>query len=106
MPANITKKIEKRFYILISVVILSLILGLFVLFKKSPVKSKGKRWAKDAFSLFRESKLPLLKKGIVILNIDGVIQFGAKRGVFGIEYTIFRKSRSYRNDTDARSHDG
>ncbi len=85
MPGNITKKIEKRFYILISLVVLSLIMGLFVLFKKSPIKSKGKGWGEDAFSFLRERKISLTKKGIVILNVDGVIQFGSKRGVLGIE---------------------
>lgn len=78
-------KYEKRFYVLISVIILSFILGLFILFRKGPEIKKDKL-GEQAISLFRSKKLSISKEGIVILHVNGIIQFGATRNVFGVDH--------------------
>ncbi len=71
---------EKKFYILIGGIALSLLLGLFILFQKSPLTLKGKN-------------APISGKGIVLLNVDGIIQFNSPGNIFsagdsGVGYLI------------------
>ncbi|MBU1077133.1 MAG: signal peptide peptidase SppA [Spirochaetes bacterium] len=73
-------QIEARFRLLIWLVIISFFFGLIVLFVKSPEGG-----ALFSGSVFKERRASVGRGGIVLLNVNGVIQFGASRGMLGIE---------------------
>jgi len=103
---NTTFELEKRFYILISVIILSLILGLFILLTKSPGLVKEKSGGQSISSLLKAKKTVLGRKGIVILPVNGIIQFGITRNIlgagnYGAEYLI-RKIEQYAKEKNVK----
>ena len=85
MNEDAAKYIANRFYILIAVIALSLILGLIILFYKGPEIKKGKL-GKQAVALFKTKKASFSKNGIAILHVNGIIQFGTTRSMFGVDH--------------------
>lgn len=84
MPNKKYSIVEQRFYLLFAAIILSTLLGLVVLFQKSPGTISNK-WGGSSLGLFSDKKFAISNKGIVIVNIEGVIQFGVTKGLLGIE---------------------
>ena len=78
------KKYEKRFYILLYSIILSFLLGLFILFQKSPETFKEKI-SNQAIGFLREGAGSLTGKGIALLHVNGIIQFGSSGSIFGVD---------------------
>ncbi len=75
------KEITTKFFVLLGLIVLVTVIGIFLLFKASEVPTVGvKKRGKDL-----ESFLPIiLREGIAIINVEGVIQFGSSRSLFGI----------------------
>lgn len=78
------KKITIKFFLLLGLIVLITVIGIFLLFKTPEVPTFGTfRVEKRRKDL--ETLLPIiLRDGIAIINVEGVIRFGDSRSLFGI----------------------
>lgn len=99
---NDDKKYEIRFYILMSVLVLSVLMGVFLVFKKQKTAA-GDLQGTAAFGFFRQDRFLPGSKGVVVVDVSGIIQFAESANMwgmpdYGVDQLIDRIEKYSQND--------